>query len=61
MKQKRAAQVPMLIKLREEAKARGTDTKVKLVADKLMVNSVLNTEAFEKNRLDVYIFFSYNI
>ena len=52
VKEKRAAQVPMLIKLREEAKAQGTDTRVKLVADKLMVNSVINMEAFEKNRLD---------
>ena len=41
----------MLIKLREEVKARSTDTRVKLVADKL-VNSLVNMEAFEKNCLD---------
>ena len=52
VKEKRAAQVPLLKKLREEAKTQRTDRRVKLVADKLMVNSTVNMEAFEKNRLD---------
>ena len=53
VKEQRAAQVPLLIKLRQEAKTSGANTIVKLVADKLTVNSRVNMEAFEKNRLDL--------
>ena len=47
-----AAQIPLLIQKREEAKANHNNSRIKLVGDKLMIKSNVNTEAFEKNRLE---------
>ena len=52
MRERRAAQIPLLIEKREEAKANHNNSRIKLVGDKLMINSNVNTEAFEKNRLE---------
>ena len=52
VRERRSAQIPLLIEKRNEAKKSHTNTSVKLVADKLMINSNLNKEAFEMNPLD---------
>ena len=52
VRERRLAQIPLLIEKRNEAKNNHTNSRVKMVADKLIVNSNVSTEAFELNPLD---------
>ena len=52
VRERRSVQIPMLIKLRNEAKANKEDTSIKLSADKLLVNSKQNLQAFQNNPLN---------
>ena len=52
VRERRSAQIPLLIEKRNEAKKNHTSTRVKLVADKLIVNSNVSKDAFELNPLD---------
>ena len=52
VRERKSAQVPALIEMRKNAKVKNTNTSIKLINDKLMVNSKVNSEAFEKNPLD---------
>ena len=50
-----AAQIPLLTELRSKAVKEKTGERVKLIKDKLIVNSKINNEVFEKNPLDMMV------
>ena len=50
-RERRAAQVPSLIQMRNDSKASGKDTTIKLIHDKLIVDKV-NSETFHSNPID---------
>lgn len=52
VRERRTAQIPLLMEKRDEAKKTHTKTSVKLVGDKLLINSKVNTETFEMNPFD---------
>ena len=54
-REKRAAQIPLLTELRSKAEKEETGDRVKLIKDKLIVNSKINNEVFEKNPLDMMV------
>ena len=54
-REKRAAQIPLLTELRSKAEKEKTGDRVKLIKDKLIVNSKINNEVFEKNPLDMMV------
>ena len=49
VRERRAAQIPSMIKLRQDAKDNNSPATIKLVKDKLVVNGKVNTQAFESN------------
>ena len=52
VRERRTAQIPSLIKLRNEAKADGKESNIRLIKDKLIVDSKVNSESFHKNPID---------
>ena len=53
VREKRAAQIPLMVKLRSEAAKTSSPTSVKLIKDKLFVNNEVTTEAFEANPVKI--------
>ena len=51
-REKRSAQIPVMIEMRERAKQEKSDVNIRLVRDKLIVNSKVTTENLEKNPID---------
>ena len=51
-RKKRSAQIPVMIEMRERAKQEKSDVNIRLVRDKLIVNSKVTTEKLEKNPID---------
>ena len=55
VREKRLAQVPELIRMRNQAKAAKDNSRITLIGDKLTVNSEVNKDVLEKNPLDTII------
>ena len=55
VREKRLAQIPELIRMRNQAKAARDNSRIKLIGDKLTVNSEVNKDVLEKNPLDTII------
>ena len=55
VREKRWAQIPELIRMRNQAKAARDNSRIKLIGDKLTVNSEVNKDVLEKNPLDTII------
>ena len=51
-REKRSAQIPTLIELRKEARLHHKDSNIKLIKDKLLIDSKVNRDAFEVKPLD---------
>ena len=51
-REKRQAQIPMLVSLRKQARSEGSNKNIKLVKDKLIVDGSECMEALEKNPVD---------
>ena len=54
-REKRAAQIPLLTELRSKAVKEKTGERVKLIKDKIIVNSKIKNEVFEKNPLNMMV------
>ena len=52
VRERRTAQIPSLIKLRNEAKADGKKRDIRLIKDKLIVDSKVNSDSFHKSPID---------
>ena len=52
VREKHAAQIPSLIQLRKEAKSSGTESNIRLIRDKLLVDQKVITDSFQSNPLD---------